>query len=332
MRRRPVVLSAAVVLLLVLGSASFARSEPIPVFVAQLLRVDADGSDLQQVLQADLALGFRAIDVDPVGQRIYWAGFGEPLPDPLGFGGLIRRIDVGGGVIEEVVVGEGGVKVDPFGGKVYFTVGSDCDPCTTVYRSNLDGSNTQMLAGDNSFTPLAVDPAGGKFYRYHEGSIVVADLDGTGAQPLITPVAELAALAVDSANQKLYWMTYAGALRRASLDGTGAEDLVTGLSDPGGLVLDPPGDRLWWTEGAPGRIRRARLDGSDVTTIRSGLIDPRGIAYLPDAGGDGRLYLLSNPQTITLPVPATGTGGAVGLVLLLLLSSGLALRNARRRR
>jgi len=322
MRQRSFALVVVSSLLLLLAPAIEAGTDPVyPAPLAQVLRVDADGSDFQQLVPAAVALGFSAIDVDPLNQRVYWASFGESLPGPAGFSGRIRRADLGGGNVQEIVVGEGGVKLDPAGNKVYYTIGSDCDPCTSIYRANLNGSNVQNLANGVSFTPLALDLVAEKIYWYDQGEIISANLDGSGQQPLIGVTDSVSTMAVDSVNQKLYWtgsppVPFSGTLYRVGLDGIQLEELVTGLSSPAGLTLDVAGDRLWWTEYEAGTIRRAHLDGSDVTTIRDDLDEPRGIAYLAGPGQDGgRLYFLGNPQLVS--VPATSAWGVVALFLVL---------------
>lgn len=67
-----------------------------------------------------------------------------------------------------------------------------------------------------------------------------------------------------------------------------------------------------------------------MTAITSGLIGPKGIVYRAGPGqGGGRLYLLSDPELVTIVVPATSVWGVSCLSLLLGLASRAMLSGRR---
>ena len=309
------------------ANPSVAGDQPTQAKVWRIFSVDPDGNNLQEWLPIQTTRAYGSIDVDVQDRRVYW-----PVVTELSnFGPLtpVTRANPIGGQIEEVFVA-GDVQrlaVDGVRDKIFYVRGSDCTPCTGISRRDLDGSNPIGIVSDIYFTPVAADPVGQKVYWNEEGTIQVANYNGSGQQTLISSVGSSRSMAIDSAGHKLYWTSSAGAIRRVNLDGTGFEDLVFGLPDPLGIALDPENDRMWWTDYSEGTIVQATLDGSEMTTILTGLDEPLQLAYLPPDGiGDGKLYVVSDPEIISIPVPATSVWGAAGLAVLLVLLSTLALR------
>jgi DNA-binding beta-propeller fold protein YncE len=126
-----------------------------------------------------------------------------------------------------------------------------------------------------------------------DGTIQRANLDGTGAVPLVSNQISPVSIALDLAGGLIYWTNdvsgpIPGDIRRANLDGSGETILVSGLNRPQGIALDPAGGLMYWANYAftrsDGEIWRAKLDGSDPTLLVNGLGGPRGIA-LDLAGG-----------------------------------------------
>ena len=76
---------------------------------------------------------------------------------------------------------------------------------------------------------------------------------------------------------------------------------------------------MWRSENLAGTVNRANLDGSGATPILSGLDSPRGLAFLStnDPGG-GKIYVVTNPGALDLPVPAVTAAGIIALILLVL--------------
>ena len=126
-----------------------------------------------------------------------------------------------------------------------------------IRRSNLDGSNTEILiSGQSTPRGIKIDVNGGHFYW----------MDGA-----------------------------ANVLRRANLDGSNVTTIVSGLSVAIDLTLDLDKGFIYFTDNGDDRIYRSNLDGSNLQTILNNgdLTNPTGIAL--DSENDknllGRFYL-----------------------------------------
>jgi DNA-binding beta-propeller fold protein YncE len=118
------------------------------------------------------------------------------------------------------------VEVDAATNSMYWT--QIISTSSQIFRSNLDGTNTQLLFGDQGFYyDLAVDPA--------KGFIYFADQHPN-----------------------------AHAIRRINLDGTNPVTIVAqaGL-EPSGLEIDFNEGRLYWSRRDTPALWRANLDGSN---------------------------------------------------------------------
>jgi hypothetical protein len=97
---------------------------------------------------------------------------------------------------------------------------------------------------DQRLIDVAADSAGGKIYYSYRtvgaaGSVIgKANLDGTGAAPLISGLPAAQGLAIDTAGQTLYWVDEGGSLRSASTLGGPVTEIETGLSGVQGLDID----------------------------------------------------------------------------------------------
>jgi len=308
---------------------------------SEILRANPDGTNVELVLTRERALATGSIEVDPdLGSTpLYW-GLLDPF-DQSPWGGpvpKIRRAGAYGFGIQTIVPwAEGPLAIDSVADKIYWVVGSDCEPCDSIHRADLDGSNAEQIFGsDITVNALAVDPVGGKIYWQgihdsFEEKMWSVNLDGTDLQELF-PTETASSLDIDVAARMLYWAEgNPSTIRRSNLDGSGMEDLVEGLARPQ-LTLDPDGDRMWWTEGSPGTVSRSSLDGSGVTQLISGLNWPGGISYMPAGGTAGdKIYFVANPGEVEVPVPAVSRRGALALVLLLLIAATAVLLRADRR-
>ncbi len=132
---------------------------------------------------------------------------------------------------------------------------------------------------------IALDPSNGKLY-WIEGTggddptavIRRANLDGSGAEDIVTSALTPTSIALDPTNGKLYWGEIdffsvgsgtGSVIRRANLDGSGRETVVakTGIGTVViGIALDLPNGKMYYAEiavyGGASKIIRANLDGS----------------------------------------------------------------------
>ncbi len=201
------------------------------------------------------------------------AGFWSPAEakDLYRVAEFISRIDLEGQSSTPVIplIGETrDVALDPVAGKVYWT---DTWPAG-INRVNLDGSAPEQVLPEASPNGIAVDAVDGKVYWNQFGTIMRANLDGTGVETLVTGLGGSSpGIALDPAGGKMYWTDSNGAIGRANLDGSGVETLVTGLSGPRRIALDPAGGKMYWTELGSGLLQRANFDGSEIETLVTGL-------------------------------------------------------------
>jgi hypothetical protein len=130
----------------------------------------------------------------------------------------------------------------------------------------------------------------------NDGTIDASNLDGTGAQVLLSKQANPIDLAVDGLPDGIYWTDFgAGAVDQATPRGTGAtactagnffctRSLVSGQTGPAGLAVSgtASGGFIYWADeggvGAnDGKIMRSDLAGGNVTILVSGLNAPYGV-------------------------------------------------------
>lgn len=122
-----------------------------------------------------------------------------------------------------------------------------------------------------------------------------ADLDGTN-KSLVKPGLAESAVAVDTANQKIYWLNKLGlSIYRSNLNGSNIEAIITTGFSSTPEDLEIHAGKLYWTDSDA--IKRADLDGSNVETIISGKSSLKGLTidsansyiYYVNLGG-GSIY------------------------------------------
>jgi len=207
------------------------------------------------------------------------------------------------------------VAADLLHGKVYWANGDN-----SLFRANLDGSETEAVASFAVVNPfnvdrplnVDVDAAAGKVYwRTFHGLLERADLDGANRVTLHTiPVpsdsylASFTGLALDLAAGKVYWSVWIGNtdgyFQRANLDGSNVETINFFSSDPlpqpipsdvyrpGGMAVDSAAGKLYWTQythdARPGRVRRANVDGTNREDLVTIFDTPEAIDVDPSGG------------------------------------------------
>ena len=166
---------------------------------------------------------------------------------------------------------------------------------TYYYGACIDAVSGESSTRNNCSSGVQVTVSGGgssggagKIYwtDFGTGKIQRANLDGTGAEDLITGLGAPFGMALDLGGGKLYWTAIqVGKIQRANLDGTGVEDLVTGLPEPVFIALG--GGKIYWGDLRADKIQRANLDGTGVEDLITGLDGPTGLDL--DLGA-GKLY------------------------------------------
>ena len=166
----------------------------------------------------------------------------------------------------------------------------------TLYR--LVGADVERLAPSlQNANSLTVDAAGGKLYWTTQmgngtGEIHSAALDGTNVQRVKAPKIAPLDIAIDTDQQKLYWINSRGNIQRADFNGKKIRNVVTGLEAPKHLAVDTTGGKLYWINqqdqywrNVQGSLWHADRNGQNKETLVSDLGALGGIAV---AGG--KLY------------------------------------------
>ena len=209
------------------------------------------------------------IAVDVAGGKIYWVDRR---------GGTIQWSDLDGSnseILFELGSFAIDLDLDLEREKIYFSAVYSHGDYTDgeVYRSDLDGSDTELLLADPVGSPiLALDPTTGEVHLAHGRYMVRLDPDGSSEYWEL--VYEPGDIALDGIAGKVYWTDpLHRAIRRSNRDGSGVEDIVTGLEDqPLEIALDREEGKVYWSvaydgEAGHGGLRRANLDGSEVEHV-----------------------------------------------------------------
>ncbi|MDE0088700.1 MAG: hypothetical protein OXU23_23470, partial [Candidatus Poribacteria bacterium] len=103
--------------------------------------------------------------------------------------------------------------------------------------------------------------------RSNTGKIRRANLNGTGAEDIVTGLYGPVDIALDLSSEKMYWVDRTTAkIQRANLDGTNVEDIVV-KNDLRGLSIDVNSEKIYWGNWCLDIIQRANLDGTDVENL-----------------------------------------------------------------
>ncbi len=168
------------------------------------------------------------------------------------------------------------VKTTPY---LYFTDSSD----ELIQKLSLDDSLTITTVKDvaeMSGIGLAYDKKNNKMYFadfYDEttpnGKIWKMNLDGTGAEAIVTGLLNPFGIAVDATNGKVYWGDELGNVSRANLDGTSLQTGIVNVVD--GLIraiaLDVENNKMYFYDVEHDELNVANLDGTNKSVLISGV-------------------------------------------------------------
>ena len=171
-------------------------------------------------------------------------------------------------------------------GSAAFTVTSDTCPanylgrhqsCTVKVQfapASVGTVGATLTAAGMNPTVKASDPLTGTgasaephiyWANYGSGTIIEANLDGTGVTTLVSGQGNPTGVAVNSSH--IYWANSgSGTIDEANLDGTGVTTLVSGQNVPIGVAVNS--SHIYWAGG--GAIMEANLDGTGVMTLIPG--------------------------------------------------------------
>jgi len=244
-----------------------------------------------------LVVGCLSVKSNAATTKVYWTDW---------FSDTIQRADPDGSNVETLVSGlddPSGLAVDDQAGKIYWANRMTGQ----VQRANLDGSDVGVVShvspGDSEamVQDVALDAAEGTLYCTYItvgdfnntfGRVCQMNTDGSGVEDLVTFSGNVGDIAVDPADDKLYWDV--GVIESADLNGGNRQELFSSELQCNGITLDAASDTLYWTNNWGKRIEAGNTDGTGrttlVTTLDSEVDDidaPEAIAVDPDAG---RMY------------------------------------------
>ena len=103
---------------------------------------------------------------------------------------------------------------------------------------------------------------------------------GSKVENFIPEIKNATSLAVDTANNFIYWTEQVGKVRgnikRANLDGSNIQRLATLNSVPHSIAVDAMRSKLYWTNSS-GQIQRANLNGKGIRKLIRNLDSPENI-------------------------------------------------------
>ena len=234
-------------------------------------RADLDGEN-GEILVTDIGSPV-GIVVNEYIYSMYWADRDT---------GIIHRADLDGANVEALITGvEDIISIAQesyygyFGEIVWMEWNSDSDTGTIRCCYGWDESGPYTIV--ETKRPRDLEVSLGWFYWTDANRIYWYEGD-EGSEPIYMGIEGPAIIAVDAAEDKMYWVdNRLDAIRRSNLDGTQVENLLTGVEEPEDIALDLDADRMYWMEQGTNSIRRAGLDGENVETLVE-VEDPQSIA------------------------------------------------------
>jgi hypothetical protein len=130
------------------------------------------------------------------------------------------------------------------------------------------------------------------------GKIEASDLDGGNRVTLLSNRSDPRGIAVDTANNTIYWASHTpdGSIFSANCDGTNVQVFLSAVPDPTDIALDLENRVIYWAEENLHQICRANLDPPSIAEIViEGLNRPYYLAIDP---ANGFLYWSDFNSTI----------------------------------
>jgi hypothetical protein len=161
---------------------------------------------------------------------------------------------------------------------------------------------------DPDAAPLDAAPPAPSFVYWANlaGTIGRANIDGSAPGDIVTGLTESSRVAIDAANQKIFYGGGEATITQADLDGSNPVAVVPTGASPSGMAIDATNGKLYWSTFTTDSVLRADLDGSNVETILDGNVtDPSGI-WIDEQ--NGKLYVITYNTTQIRRANLDGSG------------------------
>lgn len=232
---------------------------------SNLYRANLDGTNEELVIDiSSTESEFRSsIDLGVNNEQIFWLDRNNSLVSSANIDGTGLKT-----IIKDNLDEPYEVIVDNHNKKVY-TV----DYNSGIVRSNLDGSQIELIVKSPYLRYFALDSTHLYYYNYTDKKIYKTNLDGTNRVAILSGLGTVYDIEVDKKHKNIYWVD-ATALKifKANLDGSGKQALVSVTSLAWSLAIDEKNEKIFWSNRSIGKgeIMSANFDGSNVKTIIKG--------------------------------------------------------------
>ncbi|HUW61594.1 MAG TPA: hypothetical protein VMZ06_11350 [Candidatus Bathyarchaeia archaeon] len=253
----------------------------------QIRRANLDGTSVETVLTAPQPM---IILPDSARGKVYWiSNTTPPLGDNATYDVREANLDgTGQRILREPgnLIGIG-LAVSDDGGTLFWW------DFFGVYRLPL-AATIPITGLQDVPVDVELDLNGGKMYwsEFNAGIIHRANLDGTGAEDLLTGLSDPAGIALDLVHDKVYWVQ-PDSLCRANLNGSGIETVRTFSGNVADVELDLVRSRIFWVDVAAEALFSCDLSGGDLQQMLTNEVDSMALAIDLAAGkvyfayGDG---------------------------------------------
>lgn len=237
-----------------------------------VFRANLDGSSVEEIVTDQDNPDGIALDLSNA--KVYWVDRTEDA---------VRRANLDGSEVEDlpmIVDRPIDVAVDAASGHLYVIVESG-----ELYRSNLDGSDSQLLiAPITGFEAMALDMGEATLYWGSRDALQRSDLDGNNVENIA--IGTVGEIRLDRDSGRAYWTAFDG-IHGVDLDGSN-EALVVEGDQPFNLILDAGRENMYWLgDGNPvtaDKIRTSNLDGSEASILLPGRDEPNRLTLDAEAG------------------------------------------------
>ena len=213
------------------------------VYFGAIRSAGLDGSN-PEIFLGSIVCGLGSLSdlaVDAAANVLYWGERSDcydaalhrtdlTFPDPFQ-----NRLPISSGYVVE------SIELDLFHYMIYWVSIDFFDETPGIVRAPINDTESDEYIVTGCVGDIALSHILSKIYwtPCDSNKILRANLDGSGAEEVLSGQGDIGNLAIDDKGRKIYWSeTAEGTIRRATLDGTEVEDVLTGLLLPTSIALN----------------------------------------------------------------------------------------------